>query len=56
MIIDSLKKRRDREALLSNTLFSKFEDDCFQRTSRDFNSHKQYIKTLCDRFRRENEK
>ena len=51
MIIDSLKKCCDREALLSNILSSKFKDDCFQRKSRDFNSHKQYIKTLRDRFK-----
>ena len=52
VIIDSLKKHRDREVLLSNTSsISKFEDDCFQRTSRDFSLHKQHIKIFRDRFR-----
>ena len=52
MIIDSLKKRRDREALLLNTSsISEFENNCFQRTSRDLNSHKQHIKVFRNRFR-----
>ena len=51
MIIDSLKKRRDRETQLSNTSSTSKADDCFQRTSRDLNSHKQHIKTLRDQFR-----
>ena len=48
MIIDSLKKRRDREAQLSNTSLISKVDDCLQRTSRDFSSHKQHIKALRD--------
>ena len=52
VIIDPLKKRRDREALLSDTpSASEFEDDCLQRTPRDLSSHKQHIKAFRDRFR-----
>ena len=51
MIINSLKKRRDREAQFSNTSSILKVDDCFQRTSRDFNSHKQHIKTFRDQFK-----
>ena len=53
MIIDSLKKRRDHEALLSDTSSaSEVEvENCFQRTSRDLSSHKQHIKVLRNQFR-----
>ena len=51
MIIDSLKKRRDREVQLSNTSSASEADNCFQRTSRDLSSHKQHIKALRDQFR-----
>ena len=47
-----MKKRRDRETLLSNTSsILKFKNDCFQCTSRDFSSHKQHIKAFHDRFK-----
>ena len=51
MIIDSLKKRRDREIQLSDTSSISKINDCFQRTSRDFSSHKQHIKIFRDQFR-----
>ena len=51
MIIDSLKKRRNREIQLSNTSSISKVDNCLQRTSRDFSSHKQHIKILRDQFR-----
>ena len=51
MIIDPLKKRRDREAQLSDTSSTSKTDDCFQRTPRGLNSHKQHIKALRDQFR-----
>ena len=52
MIIDLLKKRRDREILLSNILStSEFKNDYLQRTSRDLSLHKQHIKAFRDRFK-----
>ena len=52
MIIDFLKRRRDRENLLSDISFaSEIEKKCFQRTFRDLNSHKAHIKVLRDQYR-----
>ena len=52
MIIDFLKKRCDRENLLSDISFaSKVEKKCLQRTSRDSNSHKAHIKALRHQYR-----
>ena len=51
MIIDSLKKRRDREIQLSNISSTSKVDDCLQRTPRDLNLYKQHIKILRDQFR-----
>ena len=51
MIIDFLKRRCDRENLLSNTSFaSEVEKKCFQRTSRDSNLHRTYIKALRNQY------
>ena len=52
MIIDFLKKRRDRENLFSDISFaSKVEKKCLQRTSRDLNLHRAHIKALRDQYR-----
>ena len=52
MIIDSLKKRCDYEALFSDiSSTSEFKDNRFQRTLRDLSLHKQHIKALRDRLK-----